>query len=85
MYQTGDNSGRGEPKIFIGIIAYRSKASIYDAMQFRTCLCVYRFIVGKEITLEESFDEFDQESVDELEQIRKKHRENLLTQANWDR
>ena len=32
MYQTGDNSGRGEPKIFIGIIAYRSKASIYDAM-----------------------------------------------------
>ena len=34
--------------------------------------------------MEESFDEFDQESVDELEQIRKKHRENLLTQINWD-
>jgi len=30
----------------------------------------YRFIVSKEIQLEESFDEYDQDSSDELEKIK---------------
>lgn len=45
----------------------------------------YRFIVSKEIQLEESFDEYDQDSSDELEKIRKKYREDLLSQVDFEK
>ena len=46
---------------------------------------VHRFIVSKEIPLDDSYDEYDQDSVDEMEERRKKHRQSLLAQVDFEK
>ena len=44
-----------------------------------------RFILSKEVHLDESFDEFDSDPVEALAEAQKEHRRNLLSQIDFTR
>lgn len=50
-----------------------------------TVIYTVRFILKKEVQLDESYDEYDQDSVEELERLKRQHKESLLNQVDFNK